>query len=672
MIYQHINNQTMKTTYLLAIMLCFIFLFQVQESHSQSKYGNATMDELNMTVYPEDTTASAVILLKKGDLRFIFSELYGFQFEYAIQVKIKILKTEGLDWCNQEISYYETNRSTKEQINGLSGTTYNLEDGKITKTKLAKEFITDEDIDNTLKVKKFSMPAAKVGSVIEYKYTIVSDYYYNLRDFRFQESIPIAYVNFEAKIPEYFRYNINYQGYATLKSSKEPDNESFHIRYKDDYGQAQATTVRCNAETLKSEGFNIPAMKREAYLWTINDYITQVSFELKSIQMPYSMTKNMSNSWESIDKDILSSSFGSNMKKADLFKEEIAKGEMTFKRAKEIQDMVKYRVKWNDKRAIVPDNLKDALKNGIGSSADVNFLLINALKAGGFDAFPVILSTRTNGRLPISHPSMTAFNYVITALKIDSLMYYTDASAKYGDWNLLPEKCMVPQARIMSESGGRWVNLSNISNGSVLKTAKFTFNNSKYIGIITDTRKGNAAYDMKNSYYNHKNKEDFIESLAKRTNCDIDSFSVSAIDDTSAPIKMEYTQSSDVNLGDDFLYINPMVEKHISENPFQREKREYPVEFDYLTNYLQVVDIDIPEGYVVDELPQAAKLVLNDNDIVLTYRLAQAGSTIKLHYQYQLKKLTFLPEEYESLKDFYAKIVAKNSEQIVLKKASAI
>lgn len=94
MIYQHLNNQTMKTTYLLAIMLCFIFLFQVQESHSQSKYGNATMDELNMTVYPEDTTASAVILLKKGDLRFIFSELYGFQFEYAIQVKIKILKTE--------------------------------------------------------------------------------------------------------------------------------------------------------------------------------------------------------------------------------------------------------------------------------------------------------------------------------------------------------------------------------------------------------------------------------------------------------------------------------------------------------------------------------------------------------------------------------------------------
>jgi hypothetical protein len=151
-------------------------------------------------------------------------------------------------------------------------------------------------------------------------------------------------------------------------------------------------------------------------------------------------------------------------------------------------------------------------------------------------------------------------------------MYYTDASAKYGDWNLLPEKCMVPQARIMSESGGRWVNLSNVSNGSVLKTAKFTFNDSKYIGTITDTRKGNAAYDMKVSYYNHKNKEDFIESLAKRTNCKIDSFSVSAIDDTSAPIKMEYTQVADASLGDDFLYINPMMKNILPKILFKGRK----------------------------------------------------------------------------------------------------
>lgn len=658
----------MKTPIMLAIMLCLSLVSQ--GNYAQTKYGNATMDELKMTVYPLDTTASAVILLKKGDIRFIYNDLYGFQFEYSMQMKIKILKTEGLDWSNQQIIYTESSRTAKEQINGLSGTTYNLENGEIIKTKLSKEFITDEDIDNKIKVKKFTMPAAKVGSVVEYKYTLVSDFYYDLRDFSFQESIPVAYTYFEAKLPEYFRYNFNFQGYVTLKTEREPANETFNIRYKDSNGSSRSENIRCTAEVIKSEGRNIPALKEESYLWTVNDFISKISFELKSVQMPYSMTQEMSNSWENIDKDILASSFGSNMKKADLFKEEIAKGETTIERAKEIQNMVKYRVKWNDRRAASPGNLKDALKNGIGSSAEVNFLLLNALQAGGFDAFPVILSTRGNGRLPISHPSITAFNYVITGVRIDTLTYFTDASAKYGDWNLLPEKCMVPQARIIKQNACRWVDLSTISSGSVLKVGKINFENSKYIGKVTDGRRGNSALDMKETYYEHKDKDDFIESLAKQTNCEIDSFSISGTDDSSAPLKIEYIQTADMSLGDDFLYISPMINKHFTENPFKEEKRVYPVEFDYLTNYLQIVDITIPEGYVVEELPQAAKLVLNDNDIILTYRLGQNGNQIKMHYQYQLRKLIFLPNEYEYLRDFYAKIVAKNSEQIVLKKVS--
>ncbi|NDV94096.1 DUF3857 domain-containing protein [Dysgonomonas sp. 521] len=660
----------MKTPILLAIILCLSFVSQ--RNYAQSKYGNATMDELKMTVYPLDTTASAVILLKKGDIRFVYNDLYGFQFEYSIQVKMKILKTEGLDWCNQQIVYKEQSRTAKEQINGLSGTTYNLENGEVVKTKLSKEFITDEDIDNKIKVKKFTMPATKVGSVVEYKYTLVSDFYYDLRDFSFQESIPVAYTYFEAKLPEYFNYNFNFQGYVKLKTEREPANEMFNIRYKDSNGRLQSENIRCTAELIKSEGRDIPALKKEAYLWTVNDFISKISFELKSVQMPYSMTQNMSNSWENIDNDILSSSFGSNMKKADLFKEEIAKGETTIERAKEIQNMVKYRVKWNDRRAASPGNLKDALKNGMGSSADVNFLLVNALQAGGFDAFPVILSTRGNGRLPISHPSITAFNYTITGVRIDTMMYFTDASAKYGDWNLLPEKCMVQRARIIKQNGCRWVDLSTISGGSVLKAGKFSFENSKYTGKVTDNRRGSAALDMKEIYYGHKDKDDFITTLARQTNCEIDSFSISGTDDTNAPLKIEYTQTSDMSLGDDFLYINPMLNKHIAENPFKEEKRVYPVEFDYLINYLQISDITIPEGYAVDELPQAAKLVLNDNDIILTYRFAQNGNQIKLHYQFQLKKLIFLPDEYEHLRDFYAKIVAKNSEQIVLKKISEI
>lgn len=653
----------MKTRYALALILCSLFLFQ--GNYAQSKYGNATMDELAMTSYPQDTTASAVILLKKGESRFVISPHRGFQFEFTLQMKIKILKTEGLEWCNEEIEYYEENNSSKEQINGLSGTTYNLEGGKIVKTKLSKEYITEENQDKKYKVRKFSMPAAKVGSVIEYKYTIVSDFFYNLREFKFQESIPVAYSYFETTIPEYFRYNVNFQGYVTLKSKRELANETFNLG-----GQH----FRCNAEMIKSEGIDVPAMKEEAYLWTINDYISKVSFELRSIQMPMSTMQNYSSSWTNIDNELLSSSwFGGNMKKADMFKEEIKKGDLTLDRAREIQNMIKYRVKLNEneRNSISPNNMKEALKTGLGNNGDINFLLVNALKAGGFDAFPVVLSTRGNGRLPFMHPSITAFNYVITGVKIDTVMYFTDAAAKYGDWNLLPEKCMVPQAHIMKQDACDWVDLTSISSGYIMKIGKFEFSRNDYIGKIAETRRGNAAYDLKNYYYSHKNKEDFIESLSKRTSCEIDSLEISSLDDTSKATKMEYIQKTNADTGEEFIYINPMIDKQYTENPFRSEKREYPINFDYLKTYMQIVEIKIPEGYVVEELPKPGRIVMNDNDIVLVYRIAEENNTVKMHYQFQLKKITFQSTEYEAIRDFFAKLVAKNSEQIVLKKAGA-
>ena len=108
------------------------------------------MDELSMTTYPQDSTAAAVMLLKVGDIHFVFNSVNGFQFEYTIQTKIKILKNEGLEWCDQQINYYQADNSWKEAIKSLSGTTYNLDNGKIVKTKLSKENIFDEDVDKKL------------------------------------------------------------------------------------------------------------------------------------------------------------------------------------------------------------------------------------------------------------------------------------------------------------------------------------------------------------------------------------------------------------------------------------------------------------------------------------------------------------------------------------------
>lgn len=655
----------MKKIIILLAILSFCF---IQDFNAQSKFGNATLDELNMTNYAPDTTAAAVMLTKSGEIHFVYNSTYGFQFEYTIQAKIKILKNEGLEWCDQQINYYQADNSWKESIKNLSGTTYNLENDKVVKTKLSKEHMFDEDVDKKYKVKKFTMPAAKVGSVIEYKYTIVSDFYYNLRDFTFQSSIPILYTSFEAILPEYFRYNVNNPGYITLKTKNEKVNESFPISHRDEFGKYQPS-LKCIANSYKFEGENIPAIKDESFVWTVDDYISKVSFELKSINMPYSMQVNASNSWSNIDKELLeSSAFGGNLKKADLFKDEVTKGELTLDNAREIQNTIKEKVKWNDKNSIIPENLKDALKNGIGNNADINFLLINALQAGGFNAFPILMSTRSNGRMPLAHPSISAFNYMITGVQIDTMLYFTDAATKYGDWNILPEKCMVIQARIISPNFSNWVDLSTTTSGLVFKLAQINLSDSKIQANVAETRKGSAALNARVDYNNHKNQEDYIESIKKKLGCEVEDLSIQNLENTNDEFRLSYTQTSDINLGEDYLYITPLVEKLFSDNPFKEENRSFPVQFNYLINYIQMATVTIPDGYVVEEAPRSEKIVLGDNDIVFIYRIVPSEKEIKIHYQYQLKKLLFLPDEYKHLQDYIAKIISKSAEQIVLKK----
>lgn len=634
---------------------------------SQSKFGNATKEELEMTSYPNDTTASAVILLKQGEAQFIYDALYGFRFEYAIKMKIKILTNEGLDWCTQQISYYEADRDFKEEIRGLSGTTYNLENGKIVKTKLSKEYIFDEDTDKKWKVKKFTFPGAKVGSVIEFKYSIFSDFFYELRDFTFQSTIPTSYVTYEAIIPEYYRYNINMQGFEPIETTRTPENKMFHLTYR-----GQTEQISCTAEKIFCKGVDIPALKKEAYVWSMKDYVSQISFELKSIQYPGQIVKTFSSTWESIDERLNDAGyFGGNLKRTGLFKGEIEKTEITAERASEILDIIKNKVKWNEKNSFEPKNLKDALKNGIGNSADVNFLLINALKSAGFEAYPVILSTRSHGRIPLTHPTISAFNYTITGMKIDTVLYFTDASDKYGDWNLLPSKCMVSQARIM-HSKPSWVDLSTIATAKVKKSGEVKYQDLASTIEVQCLYGDVAAYNFRKNYAKYKSQDEYVEKIAEGMSGEIDNLNMSGLDNNKENIRVSYVVNKDVSLGDDYLYINPIIERLYSENPFKDENRKLPINFDQLTNYVQIVNVHIPEGYVVEELPKSERIATENNSISLTYRIGQVENKVYLNYSFRLNRLLFLPEDYDILRNFFAKLILKNSEQIVLKKREAV
>jgi predicted PilT family ATPase len=78
--------------------------------------------------------------------------------------------------------------------------------------------------------------------------------------------------------------------------------------------------------------------------------------------------------------------------------------------------------------------------------------------------------------------------------------------------------------------------------------------------------------------------------------------------------------------------------------------------------------IKLPEGFTVDELPKPKVIILPNNSGKYTYNVTLMGNTLNVVSMLQINKSLFIQEEYPNLREFYNQIVAKQAEQIVLKK----
>ncbi len=106
----------------------------------------------------------------------------------------------------------------------------------------------------------------------------------------------------------------------------------------------------------------------------------------------------------------------------------------------------------------------------------------------------------------------------------------------------------------------------------------------------------------------------------------------------------------------------------MEENPFRSEKREYPVDFCSAVEETYLMKLTLPAGYAVDEMPKTKLIALPGNAGKFTYSCAQTGESLTVVSSLLINKNLFTQEEYPHLREFYDQVVAKQAEQIVLKK----
>ena len=107
----------------------------------------------------------------------------------------------------------------------------------------------------------------------------------------------------------------------------------------------------------------------------------------------------------------------------------------------------------------------------------------------------------------------------------------------------------------------------------------------------------------------------------------------------------------------------------LKENPFKSEdKRLFPVEMPYCSNDLFLINMEIPKGYRIEEMPKSVRIKLDHEAGVFEYAIQQNGERVQLKCSLQINKAIYSAEDYYSLREFYSNILKKENEQIVFKK----
>ncbi|OAB76040.1 DUF3857 domain-containing protein [Cochleicola gelatinilyticus] len=679
------------------IITCFVIFSLFQTVKAQEyRFGKVSKEELKQKLHPKEPDANAAILYREMKTSFEYTVDGGFDRVYEVFERIKIYNKNGFDWATHEVELYKG--GSGETIEQIKGRVYNLEDNKIKEVKLKKDGIFENERNEFYTDISFTMPDIREGSIIEYQYSIKSPYIDNLDESSFQEIIPVdrAYLRFAA--PEYYTYKMHQKGWLPLNVNESVSTRKETIRQNIDPGLSYGVNSnRGRSNDLSKRTTNlsesrefsfeekiyeidlkdVPALKKEVYSGNVNNYGSAVNFELSLVKYPNSPSKVYTTTWEDVSQNILkNASFGGELNRTDYFSRDIdalIEGVTNDdKKMRLIYAFVKNKVKWNKFRgASTMKGVRNAYKNGVGNVGDINLMLTSMLRYAGLNASPVLVSSKNNG-VPL-FPTTKGFDYIVAGVEGNNTVRLLDATNKEGDVDVLPSKLMNWQGRIIRDNGSStWVELhpKNPATESMLITATLSDDlNVKGNAKIRYT--GHYAMDKRKTFLGVSEIDTQSKLESSLGDVMLSEITFKNLKESNKPVSLEYAfeMSDAAEIVGEKIYFSPLLFLALSENPFINEDRKYPVDFNYAKKDRYILNIDIPEGYQVERLPESSAFTFGENIGNFAYRVNQNQNTLQLSVEYSIKEPVIPASDYANLKKFFQLLIDKENEKVVLSKA---
>lgn len=669
-----------KVSLIFVYILPLVFSFYgFSQDKPNFKFGTVKPDDFSIVAPKFDSGAHAVII---GDIGYSTVTIIGrgaFGYEFQRKLRIKILDINGVDAGKFEIPVYLSKGSNAmENIKTLKATTYNLEGGKVIETKFDPDQIFDEKHSLYMHVKKFTLPALKAGSIFEINYTIASDYLFDFRSWNFQHEYPCLWSEYQTEIPEYFNFYNFKQGELPYKiATRKTDARNFIIQtnvYENQPGD-NIQTVNGLVDMQRWVMIDIPSIKTDEFTINPRNFRNRLDFELVSIHYPNMSSVRVMKPWPVLAKNYLEDDdFGGQINNIsgwvkDNLKIIAGNATDTLELVKRIFTYVQDGFICTDHTAIWASlGLKKLIKDKKGNVADINLLLMALLKAENVAVFPVLISTRENGRIDDQKTIFGQFDYVALIALVSGKTYYLDASDPDLTFGNLPLTCYNNEAKVFTPEPFS-VNLSADSIAEKTMTIVVLKGSPHGIEGNVNTTLGQFASVAARKSIRKSSTDEFLKSHLSKypSEYTFSSTSVESVAEKDNPIKLEYRVSVKM-ASEDIIYFNPVFAPFVYPYHFSATHRDLPLELPFRPDQTYIVNFEIPDGYEIDELPKSEKVKLNETDGFFEYLISVEDRTVHLKTKLRLNKAIYPADDYLVIRDFFGYVNSKQLQQIVLKK----
>lgn len=608
-------------------------------------------DDLKMTSEALAPGAPAVYLYRQVDRNDL-------GYKEANYLRIKILTADGLKYANVAIRFnkeYESIRDIEARTIRPDGSVVPF-DGQVFERPVLE--------GRGVKVyeETFTLPAAEVGCIVEYRYVHRLRYGY-------------AYDSHWILSGDLFTRD--------AKFSLEP-NRFFTLRWSWPRGLPEgAGTPKQDHGAITLEVHNVPAFVTEDHMPPANELKYRVDFIYYNEPNPENdpdrfwrgMTKRFYQSIGSFTNEdrAMSKALAEIVLPADPPETKLRK---IYARVERIQNFsyetdAEREAAKQDLRKV--DDVADVWKRGYGTGAQITWLLLALARSAGLQAEPAVVSTRDRYFFSprLMNPGQLDAGLVVVTL--GGQKYYLSPGVPFTPFGLLPWSETDVRALLINSKGGEWITtpLPAATDSRVERRASLRLDAGTLEGKSTVTYTGLEASwrRMQMRGEDDAARRQFLESEMERiipTGSNIKLTNSPDWSDAASPLVAEFdievpgwgTQAGRHELLPVGLFSG--AEKHI----FEHAARTQPIYFEFPYLHHDDVTVELPPGWTIQSVPKP-----RDDDrkgAAYVSKTEADGRAIHMTRDLTLNATLIEAANYGALRQFFETVRTGDEDDVVL------